>query len=873
MNRSTLLAGLLLLVLGVVFTATPHFSTALPFPPPILPEQLPSAEFAGVSKPFGLPAMEYIGRGLIVLTSILLLVWRRSVGQGPFLALLPSLVVLFHPAFYSACGSLSGLVELACFFVAILSIFLMTFGRSAAAVVGAILGFLVVLIAPSGAPLAALFAFAFAEAAPGLPGAAIFATLYGVARAFALPSLVVYLKSTDLANLVAAFAPLSPPEAPLAAESLGALLRDGSALLSAIAATAAGTIPTHLPLFAFAPDALIAGSVLLGWLGLGVVVFSPEKRFGGRSAPLLALVAMALLAIEQARRGLASSVALAAPIVIVATYVAVLADAVDGRRVRRAIAILVAVAIVAYLGFARGKLVPAVSDRAAFARQIADPSLAAAERSTASRIAFVADLAASSSAAIHDRAKARLVMAPPSTASGLEIDRALALESALTNDSESAVALLQRALAHATLDSTARERSALRLDLLDLLLRARKSRDVVDWCAEMIPAESSASLKAELLAREASGHVQLAAIADPKDVVPAEKEWAAASVALDAAIAADDHCARAFFDRGRLAMVRGDGVAAVKDLERAGELATGSAQPAIQLALFYLSRAQESTALRYIETARKLAGESDPEIRLLEAQRAIGHGEVLVVEKAARELEAVAPRLLGGSAAIGDLYAMLASAAEDQHNDGLALASCRAASRLRGDRDGRLAAQEVRLLKRALAYEDLTKLLLDMKARRVEFPDLDQEIAIAYKNDGLAALTRDKARARAAFFEAVHRSPSYADLGSVPGLLRSLTLEAKLPEDTLIDEGKRAYEYGVARASGPNADLEIAERALQVSRALVPGNPYVTYQLALLRKAKGQTAEMKSLLEETIRAAEALGSPDLVKAAQRELGP
>jgi hypothetical protein len=350
MNRATLLAFLLLLVVAVAFRSAPGFAVDGPFAALELPEQLPS-----VVSEKAPPSL--VGAALMIVTASLIIFWRRAVGQGPLLSLLPSLVLLFHPALALAPGSERACIELSCLALCVLGAWLMTFGRSSASVVGAVLGFVAVLIAPSGAALAALFAFALAEAEPGLPGAAVFASLYGVARAFALPSLLGFIPA------LAGFGdPVGPPEAPFVA--LAAPIN----LALAAASIAGGLVHSGLSWVAVAPAHLVGGWVLLAALLFGAVFLPAEKRFGGRAAPLLALVAIVLLAIEQARRGFAPSAALAPIIVLVTLWIATLGDVVDGGGARRVLSVVAAVAALVFVGAARFLVAPELATPARRAR-------------------------------------------------------------------------------------------------------------------------------------------------------------------------------------------------------------------------------------------------------------------------------------------------------------------------------------------------------------------------------------------------------------------------------------------------------------------------------------------------------------------------
>lgn len=844
MNRSTLLALLLVLVLGVAFRIAPPFAVDGPFVGPSLPEQLP-AVLATPAPPV------LVGEILVLVTALLLVAWRRSVGQGPLLALVPALVFLFHPAFALSAGSWKGCAELACFAIVVLGAWLMTFGRSSAAVFGAILGFVAVLIAPSGAALAALFAFALAESEPGLPGAAVMATLYGVARAFALPSLLTFLPGEH-----EWLQPFAATEAPFAVL--------GPDWWQAIAAVAASIVRPDLAWLASAPLQTVAGLVVLGLLAMGAMFVFAEKRFGGRAAPLLALVAIVLLAFEQHHRGLAVSAALAPVLLLVALWIATVADVVDGHRVRRGFAVSACCVALAFVAWGRVNIASSIRTAGTALRAAALPF--PAESTLAALAARVEATGRGRDDAVI-AAKESLAGAQPSTPIDLERDRDLAIAAALAGDSHLASQLLQRALAHASAEATVDERRRIELDLLDLLLRARRGDDVVKECDEKLGLVSDPKHRAQLLVRKASGHVQrLVASAGVR--AAEEVEWSAARKALDDAVEADGVLARAHFDRGRLAIVRGNGVLAVRDLEVAALLAPRSPHPHLQLALFYLSRAQESPALDHFEAARAIGGAADPEVRLFTAQRMVSRGDTAGAERLARELESEAPRLLGGDAAIADLHTFISVAAEAAHDGVLALRAARAAFERVDDRGGAITQRFARLLAENQSYEELVSLLESLRSKHAPYPDLEDSLAGAWKNCGIRQLAIDRGKARECFVSAIRESANYRDLGTAPMLLRTITLEMKLPDDALVHEAKRAYDRGVAAAP---VDPELAERALEVSRGLLPGNPYATYQLGRLKKKKGAKDEASALFDEALRDAGAIGSKELAALVAQEI--
>lgn len=845
MNRATLLCLLLVTTLAVAFQATPTFAVDGPFPGPTLPEQL--VPVASHDAP---PVL--LGRILLVAIAILIVAWRRSVGQGPLLSMIPALVVVFHPTLALAPGSAKGCAELACLAVVVFGAWLMTFGRSAWAIIGAVLGFLAVLAAPSGAALAALFAFALAESEPGLPGAAVWATLYAAARAFELPSLLSYLPFAQ-----PWLDPIAPPEPPFSAI-------DGE-FLCAIEAVAAPLVRFDVSWLAAAPGWSLQGACVVAVLALGALFLHAEKRFGGRAAPLLAAIAIVMLAFEQHHRGLASAAALAPVVLLVALWLATLGDVVDERPMRRTSGALVCAVALAFCAFARVRAEPALASRSTALEVASRPFVASSHLGS---IASRTRIESLPRASVLEEAKSRRDGPAPAQPFELERDRDLAIAAALAGDSKLASELLQRAIAQASASASAEERRRIEIDLMDLLLRAGRGDDVAQWCDELLDAERDPTRRSTLLVRKASAHVLRAIARANESVGIRDAEWAAARAALDAAIEDDAANARAWFDRGRLAIVRGDGVAAVRDLERAARCAPSSPHPELQLALFYLSRAQESPALEHFERARAIGGDRDAEVRLFAAQRQLARGDAAGAERIARELEPESARLLGGDAAIADLHANISAAAEAAHDDALALRASMAAFARGGGEDLADAQRLARLLEKTQNYDELVSLLSSLRSRSVPFPDLEDALAIAWKNAGIRCLVSDRKKARDCFLSSVKESVSFRDLGSAPSFLRTMTLEFDLPQDALLEQGKRAFDYAVARLG---TDPDGAARALEVSRALVPGNPYAAFHLARIKKQRGATAEARELLEEALRDATAIDAADLVAAVKEEL--
>lgn len=855
MNRSTLLAALLLVLVAAMFGPHAGFALDLGGPGLSLPEQLAPR----VNEPVGNPQ---VARILLIATAVFLLLWRRGVGQGPILALLPALAVVFHPAMYAAGVTPSAWLELGCFLLAALGAWLLTFERSAWSVVGAVLGFVAVLLAPSGAPLAAFVAFALAEAEPGLPGASVFASLYGVARALGLPTPLHFVPALSEYT-----APLVP-SAPDAAAATG-VAEWGRQFLDWMVATASALLPQRVDLAvthgSVAGSTAWIGAALLGFLVLAAFLLPAEKRFGGRAAAFFTFLSLVMLALIEMRVGQEDSVVLISTVALFTTWIAATADLVNSHPVRKVLAVGLAVGVLAGLGFARFTYGPAIDSRAAFLRQLATGPLTY-PRDPLERRVLRERFSIAEPESIATLARSALERTPATWSPNR--DRDLAVACALIGRPELGAQLVQRSLAtpHPEFEADPELRNALRALQMDLMLRSGRSGDVVSWADELLAKASGAEV-ARWSVPKAAAHLNLA-FAGSTSATERDAALKAAVATLDRAVEADPSSARARFDRGRLAMARGDGIGALKDLEKAVELRPDAVGPQLQLAIFYLSRAQESTALAAYERGKALADPDDAELQLFEAQRAAAKGDLAAAKKIAETLEARAPRLLGGASAVGDLHALIATVAEEQKNDGLALESCRAALRLRDDRNGDLARQLARILKRTLGHEELIAHLKDVKAREVPFPEVDLELSLALKNSGMSCLNGDRPKALERFLAAIAASPNYSELGIAPLLARNLTDELKASRDPLMEQAQRAYEFGIAQL---RTDAATGTRALEVSLTLLPGNAYAAFQLGLLRKQANDREGARNLFRQALDSAKELKIDALVASIEQEL--
>lgn len=798
------------------------------------------------------------GACLLGAAAVLLLIWRRGIGQSPILALLPGLLLLAHPALQLALTSRVGLVDLTALATLLLGAYLLTVERSGLVAAGVVLLFLPVLLAPAGASFAALAAFVLIERVPTMYRGAGLLLMYGCARALGVPSPFRLLGIQEI-ELGPAAATL--PERLLA--SAAALIPDRPVL----------AVPGHEPM------AVGIGLVVL--LLLGALLLRPERRFGGPFTAGLALVALLLLALDPQRSG---GVALAAPLILFAVWVVSLGDDVEPGRFRPAVAWSVAVALLVVLGVKSVRLFPLLESREAFfaAAGRADPELARSD--DLARISLRAELGRMSPQEL-DRLLDRhlLVESPPSSAAAA-VDRELAIAAVGVGLLEPADELLSRArrmLSSSAAGDGATEAGdpgarggshkevelAIGLDRMDLALRRREPSACIAEGDRLLSLSPAAQSVAEIRARQGLAHAVLALgpAARSGSATDRDRELLLARQRFDQAIAADPGCVRARLAKGRFHLAQGESIDAVKSLEECVRLRPDLVAPRLELAKLYFSRGQVEAGERWLEEARTVSPEQDPGLTLVLAHLLLARGDLLGAVRHAEWLQERVHRLRGGPEELANLFATIARLAEDGRNDGLAETMSRLALHHGSDSRAESTTRLLRLLRKGRRYDEMVELLNSAASRGIPVPEFGNELSQALKNAGYARfLAQDRQLARQRFLSAVAESEDFADLGAIPSLLRVMTDEMSQEQrDLLTAQARRAFESGVRQIEKGRHDEAI--RLLRISLEFLPNNPFAHFHLGIALDRLGQPEQAGVELEKALLHAQAMGREDLVE--------
>lgn len=747
-------------------------------------------------------------------------------------------------------------------------------------------------------------AAAAALGAPPLAGAGLASVVAlhpAVATAAASPAAARSLLVAALAWLVAALARLRPraalalgllAAAPLAftSEPLPAGLLAASVLTAAAGWKCAlpallfalGWLP-FAPLLADAPQAALAGSAAQRPLELlaslapaapapwGLAVATPGRLLVGAAWALLLLVG-AWSAAERDERlvlagllGAAFSAALSGALPAVACAVAAAATgtgrllAPTARRPVRRAALAVALLVAAATYPAAREAASVRRDAAAHWAGVAGPGVAATdERSAAAlRARWVqAILAEAPESRTEDAAEGRGSTLPgldaaPGSLGGLEVEAARAL--ALVGHPERGLERLERS----GVVSASQEARATVVDLLvragrfaEALARARRLEGAAGRCREGL-------LQVLLAVRPEADRAKGGSASRDERFVAAEAAFARA---LDL----DPNHARTYMERARLRLLQGRFVEAVRDFEKAQRLRPGAPEPHLELAQVYFAQGEVEAGRRELREAEERSVPGDPEVERVRAFLLAAQGDVAGALERARALEGRRHRLRGGSSALGDLYAAIAEQAERAGLDVEAAACARRALELAPDRDGGRTALLARVLVRLRRFAEAARRLDRAAEQGLPIPDLDTSRLRAWKDEGYARLLRgERCGAFEAFLAAVNIDPGAPDLGAVPALLEELAGDCAEEPERLVAPARRAFER--ARNLEAEGDLDGAVRALRVSLALLPANPYARFFLARMLERRGEDAAALLEAKRALEAARALGERDLAE--------
>ncbi len=841
MNRASLLAVIVLVTLTIgLWLQHGEGARADRLPPaPSLPEALapPAPSAVGPTAP---------GYALLGAAALLLLLWRRGMGQAPLSALLPGLVLLAHPAALVAVVDASGRLDLAGVAAVGLGAFLSTRERTATIAAGILLLFAGVLVAPSGALLAALAGLVLLERVPSMDKGALLLLVYGVARALGGPWLGTIWSGAARGPTIDV-----PGTEPLDA-AIGVLC--AVVPLRPVAAVPAAPVVWLA--------AVVLGLVLLGFL------VAPERRFGGRwvATATLAAVGLAVLAVVGTGEALGATAALV-PAVLLALWIGGVGDDVERSPARVAVASIAALALLSCLATVTIRAVAASPAPSWFVRAYdADP--VAAESSPFARAALREFLAHAPSTEVEALVESRLSVRPSGSAGQAVVDRDLAVAAALHGANEPALQLLERAAAAAAPDGEAgAEAFIARLDVLLRLGEPTRALAILEPRLAM----ASDRERAELLVRAAGAHIVRAYRPGPGTAASEDRrdrELTRARERFAEAIDADRRCARAWLDRGRFRMVLGQGVDAVKDLEECARVRPDLPAPHLELAKLYFSRGQDVAGERELNAASRIAGRDDPEVRLVTAELQIARGDLIGAADVAAKLCADVHRLRGGGEELGQLYRRIAQLAEDRNDAGLAEELSRLALSYGTDVEAESTQRLARLLGNAQRYEELIVLLDEAERSGLPVPDITRARAAACKNAGFGAwLKGNTATAYARWVRVLDLSPSLDELGTVPTLLRNIFDEVPgLDGSPLTRHSKRAYEAGVAALA--DGDPARARNYLSVSAQLLPNNPFAHYHLGLALDRTGDRDAAQAAFQLAMRCAEAQGRDDVAARAR-----
>lgn len=832
MTRNTLLAVAFLLAFAGLWGGVhlnPSVEIGVParfvadaFPaPPALPESLPKS--ASVQKP-----LPRLALALPAILAVLLLLWRRRMGQRLLPALLPPVVVLLHPATETAVRTMAGLGDLGALSALAFGAILLTAASSTLVGAGFVLLFLSVLIAPSGAALSAVAAFVLLERKPTMIKGAALLLVYGLARANGL-------------LLLDAVIAVPPGYHGVSGVPLYAFL-DG------LIAAAASVVPHHALLLVPAggevtQGVLYTGLAVLGAFALGVTLLPPERRFGGRFTPALGFAAVVLIAAQATWTASLPACAALIVAILVAQWAGSAADDVDRKRPRTIAAAAVGLVLLVAVGGSAWMLRPEFRSHSAYLESLG-ASLGAAEDHPVTIGATRAWTLAASADELEAEISRRLevIRAEPSSANELSSiqDHDLAVAAAIQGSFAPAADLLELAMPAAP----AASRDAFALDLADIYLRQYRAGDAISLTESVRARNDDPKVVAQALAREAIGYatrglrLSADATADARD-----REMAQAWSRLDQAIEADRDCARALLDRGRLRLAHDQGTGALMDLEACSQLRPDLAEPCLELAKLYFVRDLPEEGEIWLTRAQQIAGLSDPDVKLLTARLMLFRGDPVGAMSMAEELQPVADQLRGGEADLAELYRVLARLAEEQESQEIIEPMCRLALFYGSDGGGESTDRLYRFLKDAQRWEEAWQHLNDSEDRGIPIEEFDRKLALVTKNAGYARhITGDKQRALEFWMETLRRSPDCRDLGAVPAMARSIadTVEsADLSE--LGDLGFAAYER--AKKYKDDERLHDAARCFRTSSQLVPGMPNSHFGLAQVLDELGQLDE------------------------------
>jgi len=858
-----MLAGLILVLLTGVLALRPE--------PRISPESVPVAlelpETLAV--PPARQAPDFVaGLGLLGLAGLLLLAWRRLMGQSPGLALLPGLLLLAHPAMLGVVLTGSGRLDLAALALLLLGAALMASESTGRVAGGLVLLILSVLAAPSGAPLSALAAFVLLERVPAMQKGAVLLLLCGTARALGAPSL---LASGDWPG-TEAFAAPAAPAAWMAGQPLS---------IEALLSTAAALIPGRPVVWLPGAEPPSVGLWLLILLAAGALLWFPERRFGGRWPALLALAALGL-AVLSTRGGFAAAPgALAAPLILFGCWLSGLGDSVRRGRLRPALAGAGGLALVILLGVRTFHQAELFESQSAYFRAAAPADPARAERDGLALFALRAELSAAEPEEIRAIAAERLLDGPdgpgaadrsPVSSASVRVDRDLAVAAARCGGTGQALELIERAVRGAAEDPE--RQASILLDRVDLLLRAGSPEPALPIVEALLAEVLDAGARARILTRRGLIHAQLGLRlpAAGSESGGRERQLAEARRDFAAAITSDPDCARAHLDRGRLELALGEVVEAIKSLEAAARLRPDVAAPRLELAKLYFSRGQGEAGERELARASEVAAANDPDVVLVTAQLQLARGDLPGAVKNADRLSGRDHQLQGGAQSLAELYRILALFAEDSRNRGLAEQMARKSLRHGIDRDGGATGCLLRILRQERRFEEQVALLRQAERDGTPVENRQLELSRALKNAGYAHfVAKDRRGAFSRFLEACRVNPEFTDLGAIPGLLHSMAEQQDQEQvGQLADLARGAFERGLAAFAAD--DFGEARRLLSISIEMLPQNPFAHYHLGLIRDRLGELEAARLEYERALEYAEALDQQELAGRLRDLLG-
>lgn len=731
--------------------------------------------------------------------------WSAVVERRAWHGVLAFAFVSLHPSTWVAATTARGGHELAALALAAVGAAILVRDRPAFRELGA--GMLVVACwwSPSGIGVAT-FALALAARASGPVRPVVLLAV--LPRVFGAPGLldwfgVRFAGTPDGASAVGLFGAMRDAFATLAGASGSAWI--GEAGHAAFAGIAVGAI-VLLALATRGPARIAVG---VAALGTAVVGFSASS---GALVPSSGLV----------------------PIVLTLAYAA------SAPRTPRASSLAAGVALLALVATATTTTLRVVRPSTSSLDALtAMTGRLGRERPIAHRAALI-ELERGGNRVLHDvlvRDDAALRALDPESA------RDVALLAAQFGLADEALPLLERAMFGAKPRGPLRP-SELELDLLDLKLRAGRPRVVIRDVDEMLATEPAPRLRADLLVRRATAHALLALSTKFESDESARADHARQMFAAyaDALAVAPEHT-RALLDRGRAYLATGQAVEAVKDFEKVAKLRPDLAAPRLELAKLYFSRGQGEAGEAEIVAARRAQGDADPDVILVVTQLLVARGNISDAVHNAKQLEELQHRLRGGAEELGALYTQLGRAAEDAHDEALALELTRKARALGADATGENAARLARLLRQQRDFAGELAVLLDAQKRELPITDLRAQIVAAHKNVGYAALfSGDKAAACASFLDAAQSAANADELGAVSELIRNLAGELKGDaQERVLTLAKVAYSN--AQDAERARNWIAAEGAYRVSLSLLPQNPFAWFQLGESLAAQQRKAE------------------------------